>query len=108
LLIGALRCEYGVDCPKDIEKALALYEKAYRLHLNSAAFCRRLCLLKKQNPESISNCDEIVYELLRCISRSSDIIISNLWLDIVHKGDQIKTRVLQLIHRHLTKNPEDF
>jgi len=108
LLTEALRHEYGVDYTKNVEKALALYEKAYSLHMNSTAFCKRLCLLKRRSPESIGSCDEVVYELLRCMNRSNDIIISNLWNDIGRRSSLFRARVIRLIQRRLSRNPEDL
>lgn len=107
LLIDGLRHEFGVETPVNLELAVELYEKAYRLHFNAGAFCRRLVLLRKLTPEAVGNCDDIVYDLLRCMTRSNDLVISTLWLDLIRKGNSFKGRVLQLLQLRLNAAPTD-
>jgi hypothetical protein len=96
-----------VERNKNLEKALACYDKAYRLHFNVIAFCKRLSLLIKESPESIGNCDEVMYEYLRCTLRNSCIISESLWVEGARKINSFNGRIQQLLQQHLNADATD-
>lgn len=71
-----------MGCERDLSKAMGFYQLAIDLHMNLVAFCKKMCLARKHNPEQLTSCDELVYEFMKCLTHSSDIVAANLWSDL--------------------------